>query len=53
MHRVTLLKSGKPLTEGRPFTSYQDQPDTAERIRLQVQSIPFALPEKRKEAECP
>lgn len=54
MHRVTLLQSGKPITEGRPFEGYRDQPDTAERIRLQVQAIPFALPEKkRKEAECP
>jgi hypothetical protein len=30
----------------RPFECYQDQPDTAERVRLQVQSIPFGLPEK-------
>ena len=34
---------------GRPFADYHDQPDTAERIRLSVQSIPFALPEKRDE----
>jgi hypothetical protein len=30
----------------RPFERYQDQPDTAERVRLQVQSIPFGLPER-------
>jgi hypothetical protein len=30
----------------RPFECYQDQPDTAERVRRQVQSIPFGLPEK-------
>ena len=30
----------------RPFEGYQDQPDTAERVRLAVQSIPFGLPEK-------
>lgn len=45
------------LTEiavGRPFENYDDQPDTAERVRLAVQSIPFGLPEKkREEAECP
>jgi hypothetical protein len=30
------------------------QPDTAEWVRLAVQSIPFGLPEKkREEAECP
>ncbi len=32
----------------RPFEDYQDQPDTAARMRLAVQSIPFALPEKRR-----
>jgi hypothetical protein len=38
----------------RPFEDYVDQPDTAERVRRQVQAIPFALPEKRREeAECP
>ena len=36
---------------GRPFETYKDQPDTAERTRLAVQSIPFALPPK-KEDEC-
>ncbi len=50
-HVVTTLKDGKPvreaLKERRPFEDYQDQPDTAERMRLAVQSIPFALPEKR------
>jgi hypothetical protein len=30
----------------RPFEGYQDQPDTAERVRLEVQSLPFGLPEK-------
>jgi hypothetical protein len=34
---------------GRPFETYVDQPDTAERTRLAVQAIPFALPEKRDE----
>ena len=34
---------------GRPFEHYQPQPDTAERVRRQVQAIPFALPEKRDE----
>jgi hypothetical protein len=38
----------------RPFADYIDQPDSAERKRLAVQAIPFALPEKkREEAECP
>ncbi len=51
-HVVTTLKDGKPVREAlqqqrRPFEDYQDQPDTAERMRLAVQSIPFALPEKR------
>jgi hypothetical protein len=32
---------------GRPFETYADQPDTAERKRREMQSIPFALPEKR------
>lgn len=32
-------------TRQRPFEGYQDQPDTAERVRLEVQSIPFGLPE--------
>jgi hypothetical protein len=31
----------------RPFEDYQDQPDTEERKRLEMQAIPFALPEKR------
>jgi hypothetical protein len=31
----------------RPFEDYTDQPDTAERVRCQVQAIPFALPEKK------
>jgi hypothetical protein len=31
----------------RPFETYQPQPDTAERKRLEIQTIPFALPEKR------
>jgi hypothetical protein len=34
------------VTWQRPFEGYQDQPDTAERVRLEVQSIPFGLPEK-------
>jgi hypothetical protein len=32
---------------GRPFQSYVDQPDTAERKRLAVQTIPWAMPEKK------
>lgn len=28
----------------------EDQPDTAERVRLEVQRIPFALPPKEGEA---
>ncbi len=35
-----------PAHDGRPFEGYLDQPDTAERARLAVYSIPFALPEK-------
>lgn len=35
----------------RPFEEYVDQPDTAERVRLEVQRIPFALPPKRKEKQ--
>ncbi|MCC2649891.1 MAG: hypothetical protein K0R61_3 [Microvirga sp.] len=35
------------IFRGRPFENYQDQPDTAERKRREVQAIPFALPEKR------
>ena len=31
---------------GRPFEGYVAQPDTAGRVRADVQSIPFALPEK-------
>lgn len=31
----------------------EDQPDTAERIRLAVYQIPFALPEKRSERPAP
>lgn len=37
----------------RPFESYVDQPDTAERMRLAVYKIPFALPPKKEDAECP
>jgi hypothetical protein len=33
------------MAQQRPFEHYQPQPDTAERIRLQIQTIPFALPE--------
>jgi hypothetical protein len=33
---------------GRPFQTYVDQPDTAERVRRQMQAIPFALPEKKE-----
>lgn len=50
-HTVTLLKDGRPLTERRPFEDYRDQPDTAERVRLQVQAIPWALPPKKEEAD--
>jgi hypothetical protein len=31
----------------RPFQSYVDQPDTTERVRLAVQTIPWAMPEKK------
>lgn len=34
----------RDLAERRPFTDYVDQPDTAERVRLAVFTIPFALP---------
>lgn len=37
---------------GRPFADYIDQPDTASRVRADVLSYPFALPEKR-EGKCP
>jgi hypothetical protein len=30
----------------------QPQPDTAERVRLAVQKIPFALPPKKEEPPC-
>jgi len=30
----------------RPFEGYQDQPDTTERVRREVQSLPFGFPEK-------
>jgi hypothetical protein len=36
---------------GRPFEGYADQPDTAERVRRQVQAIPWALPEKKREGD--
>lgn len=35
------------LHERRPFEDYIDQPDTADRTRLAVQSLPLALPEKK------
>jgi hypothetical protein len=57
-HSVTPLVGGKParvsescppcISCGRPFETYVDQPDTAERTRLAVQAIPFALPEKKQ-----
>lgn len=38
---------------GSPATLFplmtQNQPDTAERVRLAVQTIPFALPPKKEE----
>jgi len=37
----------RDLMRQRPFENYVDQPDTAERTRLAVQAIPFALPEKK------
>jgi hypothetical protein len=40
------------LHERRPFEGYQPQPDTAERTRLAVQAIPFALPEKKEDRPC-
>ncbi len=39
----------RDLMRQRPFETYQPQPDTAERKRLEIQTIPFALPEKRDE----
>lgn len=52
-HTVTLLKDGKPVDGlgSRPFENYADQPDTAERVRLAVQALPWALPEKRRGAD--
>jgi hypothetical protein len=38
----------RDMMKHRPFETYQPQPDTAERVRLEVQSIPLALPEKPK-----
>lgn len=49
-HTVTLLRGGKPA-ERRPFEDYLDQPDTAERVRLEVQTIPWALPARKGEAD--
>lgn len=37
----------RDLREKRPFQDHRDQPDTAERTRLAVQAIPWALPEKK------
>lgn len=37
----------RDLQSRRPFEDYLAQPDTAERTRLAVQSLPFALPAKR------
>lgn len=52
-HSVTLLVGGRPIRERlqdqRPFENYTDQPDTEARKRLELQAIPFALPEKRDE----
>lgn len=39
----------RDLQQRRPFEGYIDQPDMAERTRLAVQTIPFALPEKGTE----
>ena len=41
------------LAKKRPFEDCVDQPDTAERVRRQVQAIPFALPPKKEGADCP
>lgn len=38
----------RPLQDRRPFEDYIDQPDTAERKRLDMQRIPLALPKKRE-----
>lgn len=51
-YTATLLVGGKPLCERRPFSDYRDQPDTAERVRLQIQALPFGLPERREEANA-
>jgi len=52
-HTVTLLHGGRPVRERESLPAVflplmiESQPDTAERVRLAVQAIPFALPEKR------
>ena len=38
----------RDLTARRPFEDYAPQPDTAERKRMEMQAIPFALPERRE-----
>lgn len=54
-HTITLLRGGKPIHDPlrRPFEDYRDQPDTVERVRLTVQSIPWALPPKKEDRPCP
>ena len=38
----------RDLYRRRPFEDYVDQPDTAEKKRLELMAIPLALPEKVK-----
>jgi hypothetical protein len=38
-----------PAHDRRPFEDYVDQPSTADRVRRDVLSIPFALPPKKEE----
>lgn len=42
----------RDLASKRPFEDYQDQPDTAARMRLAVQAIPFALPERKEKQDA-
>lgn len=54
-HEITLLQGGRPVRDRDSLPAVflplmtDPQPDTAERVRLAVQAIPFALPEKRDE----
>lgn len=43
----------RDLYARRPFEGYQDQPDTASRVRRDVMSIEFALPRGGRDADIP